>query len=356
MSINECLKLTKKYKQILSAVHIVYRLVNSTTNLKELSLRLTRLLCQFVHASSATIYLLGPDRKKLAMIAVFNNGINYIVTKKKDIADIHSSELAVTQGSSIFEPKIMGMPLVTDECIGAIIIKRKASELPFDEYDREMFSIFAEQSVTAIRNLQVSEEQQKIILETMKLIRKMLEKQGPHYQGHSPVYFKIVKAIAEHFHMDQDSINNLYYASILHNAGAIDVPYQVLAKRSQLTADEFKHIRSLPKKSAELIKPIEFLRPILPIVLYLHEQYDGSGYPSGLKREQIPLGARIMAVVDAFESMVQGRPYRKRLSLEAALREVRRGSGSQFDPKVVDIFLKLSLNKNFRNYLKSVRG
>ncbi len=347
MSTNECSKLTKKYKQILSAVHIVYRLVNSTTNLKELSLRLTRLLCQFVHASSATIYLLGPDRKKLAMIAVFNNEINYIVTKKKDIADIHSNEIAVTQGSSIFEPKIMGMPLVTDECIGAIIIKRKASELPFDEYDREMFSIFAEQSVTAIRNLQVSEEQQKIILETMKLIRKMLEKQGPHYQGHSPVYFKIVKAIAEQFHMDQDSINNLYYASILH---------QVLAKRSQLTADEFKHIRSLPKKSAELIKPIEFLRPILPIVLYLHEQYDGSGYPSGLKREQIPLGARIMAVVDAFESMVQGRPYRKRLSLEEALREVRRGSGSQFDPKVVDIFLKLSLNKNFRNYLKSVRG
>lgn len=356
MSINECLKLTKKYKQILSAVHIVYRLVNSTTNLKELSLRLTRLLCQFVHASSATIYLLGPDRKKLAMIAVFNNEINYIVTNKRDIAGIAPHELAVTQGSSIFEAKIMGMPLVADECIGAIIIKRKASEPAFDEYDREMFSIFAEQSVTAIRNLQVSEQQQKIILETMKLIRKMLEKQGPHYHGHSPVYSKIVKAIAERFRMDQNSVNNLYYASILHNAGAIDVPYQVLAKRSQLTVEEFKHIRSLPKKSADLIKPIEFLRPILPIVLYLHEQYDGSGYPSGLKREQIPLGARIMAVVDAFESMVQGRPYRKRLSLEAALCEVRRGSGSQFDPKVVEVFLKLSLNKNFRNYLKSVRG
>ncbi|NTV29029.1 MAG: GAF domain-containing protein [Candidatus Omnitrophica bacterium] len=355
MTINDSLNLTKKYKQILSAVHIVYRLVNSTPNLKELSLRLTRLLCQFVRANSASIYLLGPDHKKLALIASFNNKINFLVTSKNELAEVADKELAITQGASIFEDRLMGLPLVTDECIGAIVIRRKPSELAFDDYDREMFSIFAEQSVTAIRNLQYSEQQQKIILESMKLIRMMLERQGPQVRGHSPVYFKIVKAIAEKFRMGQDHINNLYYASILHNAGAIDVPYQVLAKRSQLSSDEFKLIRDLPKKSAELIKPIDFLRPILPVVLYLHEKYDGTGYPSGLKREQIPLGARIMAVVDAFESMVQGRPYRKRLLLEDALKEIRRSAGSHFDPKVVDVFLKLSEQKLFRNYLRAVK-
>jgi HD-GYP domain-containing protein (c-di-GMP phosphodiesterase class II) len=349
------LNLTKKYKQILSAVHIVYRLVNSTPNLKELSLRLTRLLCQFVRANSASIYLLGPDRKKLALIASFNNQINFIVTSKTDLAKISEKELAVTQGASIFEDRLMGLPLVTDECIGAIIIKRKTSESAFDDYDREMFSIFAEQSVTAIRNLQYSEQQQRIILESMKLIRTMLDRQGPQVRGHSPVYYRIVKAIAEKFRMGQDYINNLYYASILHNAGAIDVPYQILSKRSQLSAEEFKLIRDLPKKSAELIKPIDFLRPILPVVLYLHERYDGSGYPSGLKREQIPLGARIMAVVDAFESMVQGRPYRKRLSLDEALKEIERSAGTHFDPKVVGVFLKLSEQKIFRNHLRAVR-
>lgn len=355
MNTSDSSNLTKKYKQILSAVHIVYRLVNSTPNLKELSLRLTRLLCQFVHASSASIYLLGPDRKKLALIAAFNNEINYLVTKKSELARIAEKEAGVTQGASIFEERLMGLPLVTDECIGAIIIKRKNTEPPFDDYDREMFSIFAEQSVTAIRNLQYSEQQQKIILESMKLIRKMLERQGPQYRGHSPVYFRIVKSIAEKFRMGQEQINNLYYASILHNAGAIDVPYQILSKRSQLSPDEFKLIRDLPKKSAELIKPIDFLRPILPVVLYLHEKYDGSGYPSGLRREQIPLGARIMAVVDAFESMVQGRPYRKRLSLEQSLKEIQHHSGTQFDPKVVEVFLSLSRQKIFRNYLRAVR-
>ena len=355
MNINDSSNLTKKYKQIISAVHIVYRLVNSTPNLKELSLRLTRLLCQLVKASSANIYLLGPDNQKLAMIAVFNNEINYLVVKPQDLKRVTLKEKSVTQGASIFDERMMGMPLVTDECIGAIIIKRKDDEAEFDAYDREMFTIFAEQSVTAIKNLQFFEQQQKILLETMKLVRTLLEKQNPHCSAHSPVYFRIVKRIAEKLRMDVDEANNLYYASVLHNVGAIDVPYQILAKKSQLSPQEFKLIRNLPRKSAELIKPIEFLRPVLPVILYLHEKYDGSGYPSGLRKDQIPLGARIMAVVDAFESMVQGRPYRKRFSVDTALKEVSRYSGTQFDPRVVDAFLKLAQQKNFRNLLSSVR-
>ena len=355
MNINDSSNLTKRYKQIISAVHIVYRLVNSTPSLKELSLRLTRLLCQFVHASSASIYLLAPDRKQLASIAIFNNEINILIANKKELKKTTPKELSVARGNSFFESRLMGMPLVTDECIGAFIIKRKPSEPAFDEFDREMFTIFAEQSVTAIRNLQFSEQQQKIILETMRLIRSLLEKRGAQYRSHSPVYFKIVKAVAEKFRVGHEGINNLYYASILHNSGAVDIPYQILSKKGQLTKDEFRILRDLPKKSAELIRPIDFLKPILPVVLCLHERYDGSGYPSGLKREQIPLGARIMAVADAFESMVQGRPYKKKLSLEAALREITRGSGTQFDPKVVDVFLELSEKRNFRNYLSAVR-
>ncbi|MBF0330609.1 MAG: HD domain-containing protein [Candidatus Omnitrophica bacterium] len=355
MNTDDSSSLTKKYKQIISAVHIVYRLVNSTPNLKELSLRLTRLLCQFIKASSANIYLLTPDGKKLAMIAVFNNQINYLITRHDELKSISAKEMDICQGASIFDPRLMGMPLVTDECIGAIIIKRKPGELAFDDYDREMFTIFAEQSVTAIKNLQFFEQQQKILLETMKLVRTLLEKQSPHYRSHSPVYFKIVKAMAERFRMDVDEINNLYYASVLHNAGAIDIPYQILAKKSQLSPQEFKLIRDLPKKSADLIKPIEFLRPILPVILYLHEKYDGTGYPSGLRKDQIPLGARIMAVADAFESMVQGRPYRRRLKVDAALKEIARQSGTQFDPKIVDMFLKLAGQKKFRNLLSVAR-
>lgn len=355
MNTNVFSNLTKKYKQIISAVHIVYRLVNSTPNLRELSLRLTRLLCQFVHASSASIYLLAPDHKKLCMVAVFNNQINILLSRPKDFRKVAAKDLSVAQGNSIFEERMMGMPLVTDECIGAIVIRRKPAEPVFDHYDREMFTIFAEQSVTAIRNLQYAEQQQKTLFETMKLVRSLFEKQGDRYRGHSSAYFKIVRGVAQKFRMSVENINNLYYASVLHNAGAVDAPYHVLVKKSQLTPEEFEVFRGLPKKSAALIKPIEFLRPVLPIILCLHEKYDGTGYPAGLKKDQIPLGARIMAVVDAFESMVQGRSYRKRLGVDEALREVRRHSGTQFDPAVVDIFLKLALQKKIRKDLCAVR-
>jgi HD-GYP domain-containing protein (c-di-GMP phosphodiesterase class II) len=122
-----------------------------------------------------------------------------------------------------------------------------------------------------------------------------------------------------------------------------------------LTAEEFKLIRDHPANSVELIRPVEFLKPVLPIILYHHEKYDGTGYPSGLKKEQIPLGARVMAVADAFEAMIRGRPYRRKLSIHEALAELKRNSGTQFDPKVVGVFEELSKQKKFRKYLSLIR-
>ena len=165
---------------------------------------------------------------------------------------------------------------------------------------------------------------------------------------HTPVYFKIVKSLAEQLAVSQEEIDNLYYASVLRDAGAIDVPYNILAKTSQLTPEEFKVIREHPAQSVELIRPVDFLRPVLPIILYRREHYDGTGYPSGLKREQIPIGARIMAVVDAFEAMTRERPYKMRLSVEEAIRELRMNSGTQFDPRVIDAFIVCTGQKKFK--------
>ena len=130
----------------------------------------------------------------------------------------------------------------------------------------------------------------------------------------------------------------------------------ILSKRGGLSAKEFKVIRQHTAQSVALISPVEFLKPVLPIILYHHEKYDGSGYPSGLKKEQIPLGARIIACVDAFEAMVQGRPYRSSLSIDAALDELVKYSGSQFDPKIVDAFVKLASQKKFRKLLSLLKS
>jgi HD-GYP domain-containing protein (c-di-GMP phosphodiesterase class II) len=356
MSTKNYLTPTKKYKLVLSAVHMVYRLVNSTYNVKELSLRLTRLLCQFICASSSTIYIIDPETRKIALIAIFDNKINILLDKKKDIAQYGTKEeRRVTKGYAIFEDHLVGLPLVADDNVGAVFIRRTKKEPPFSDSDKEILAVVAEQSVTAIRNLQLYETQQKVILGSIEFIGKMLERHG-HASAttHTPVFFKIIECLGRRLDVDNATIDNLYYASILRGAGAIDVPYDILAKTSHLTSDEFKIIRNQPAKSAELIRPVAFLRPVLPIILYHHENYDGTGYPSGLKKEQIPIGARIFSVVDAFEAMTIERPYKNRLSIKEAIEELKRNRGTQFDPKVVNAFVALSKQKKFRKYLSLI--
>ena len=353
MSTKNSLTHTKKYKLVISAVHMVYRLINSTYNVKELSLRLTRLLCQFIRAHSSTIYIIEPKTQKVVLIAIFDNQINILIEKKKEIAlHIGEAEKKVINGYAIFEEHLIGLPLVADDNFGAVFIRRASHESVFTNTDKEILSVIVEQSVTAIKNLQLYESQQKVILSSIEFIGKLLEKHG-HSSAtpHTPVFFKIVKRLAERLDLDSETINNLYYASVLRGAGAIDVPYDILAKTSHLNAEEFKIIRNQPAKSAALIQPVEFLRPVLPIILYHHENYDGSGYPSGLKREQIPIGARIMSVVNAFEAMTIERPYKKRLTMTEAIHELKFNSGTQFDPKVVSAFVNLSRQKKFRKYL-----
>ncbi len=347
---------TKKYRLILSAVHMVYRLVNSTYNVKELSLRLTRLLCQFINASSSTIHILDPEKKKVILIAIFDNKINILLTKKKDLAKVTDVEKRVSDGYIVFEKHLIGLPLVADDNIGAIFVRRKKDAPAFTDFDKEMLSVVAEQSVTAIKNLQLYEQQQNVILGSIAFIGKLLERQGEwSSSAHTSVFFQVVRSVALKFKMAREEIDQLYYASVLRGAGTIDVPYEVLSKTSQLTPEEFAIIRNQPKKSVELIKPVEFLKPVLPIILYHHERYDGTGYPSGLKKDQIPLGARIMAVVGAFEAMVRERSYKKRLSVVEAIAELRRNSGTQFDPEVVNVFIELSKQKKFRNLLSYTR-
>jgi len=346
--------ISERYRLILSAVHMVYRLVNSTYNVRELSLRLTRLLCQFVKASSASIFILDPNKKKLSLIAIFNNKINILLDKRKDFASVSKREKRVTQGYAIFEKRLIGLPLVADDNVGAIFIRRKRNENPFTNFDREMLSVVVEQAVTAIKNLQLYEQQQRTILGSIKFIDKLLKKHIHDVSQHAPVYFNLIKSLAENLGVSQAGIRCLYYASVLHDAGAVDVPYEILAKSSRLTPEEFKIIRDLPAKSVELIGPVEFLKPVLPIILYRREKYDGTGYPSGLKKEQIPLGARIMAVVDAVEAMIKGRPYKKKQSIAETILELKKNSGTQFDPKVVKVFLELAKQSRFRNYLKKI--
>jgi HD-GYP domain-containing protein (c-di-GMP phosphodiesterase class II) len=346
----------KRYRLVLSAVHMVYRLVNSTYTVKELTLRLTRLLCQFIRASSASVYLVHPVKKNVVICASFDNQINIWLDRPRDLKDIREDVLAVTRGASVLKKDRIGLPLVADDYLGAIFIRRRASEGPFNDFDYEMLSVFAEQAVTAMKNLQLHQEHERIILGSIASISNLLKKHSLSRLTHPPVYMEIVKMLGGHLKVNSEGIKHLEYAYLLHDIGIIDVPSQILSKRKKLSPQEFKLIRQHTAQSVALISPVEFLDPVLGIIYHHHEKYDGSGYPSGLKKEQIPLGARIIAVVDAFEAMVQGRPYRSSLSVGAALDELVKYSGSQFDPKVVNAMANLVPQRKIRKLLSLLKA
>jgi putative nucleotidyltransferase with HDIG domain len=206
----------------------------------------------------------------------------------------------------------------------------------------------------ALHNMRLHEEHQKLIWGTVKSLVKLLDSKVPFLCSHSPNFLYLVMAIAEELGLKEVELKSLEYASLLHDAGKINIPIDILTKPTRLTGKELSIIRGHPAKGVELVRHLEVLKPVIPIILSHHERYDGTGYPSGLKKSKIPLGARIMTVADAFEAMVFGRPYRQRISIEEAIEEIKRKSGTQFDPKIVECFLKVIKTK-FKKHLKYYR-
>jgi HD-GYP domain-containing protein (c-di-GMP phosphodiesterase class II) len=156
-------------------------------------------------------------------------------------------------------------------------------------------------------------------------------------------------------HLSEKQIESLKYASLLHDAGKVDIPIEILTKTGKLTPHEYKIIRRHPTRAVEILRSLQVLKPAIPIILHHHEKYNGSGYPSRLKKGQIPIGARIMAVADAFEAMVYGRPYRERINVASAIKEIKKKAHTQFDPKVVEAFLRAIKTERVKKYLKNYK-
>jgi len=134
-------------------------------------------------------------------------------------------------------------------------------------------------------------------------------------------------------------MEDLRRASVLHDLGKIGVREVVLNKPGRLSDEEFAEIVLHPDTAVRILEPIPFFRPLLPAILHHHEQFDGKGYPSRLAGGRIPLGSRIMAIADTFDAMTSTRAYRKALPVADAIVEIRRCSGTQFDPEIVPAFL-----------------
>jgi HD-GYP domain-containing protein (c-di-GMP phosphodiesterase class II) len=170
-------------------------------------------------------------------------------------------------------------------------------------------------------------------------LSQAIEARDPCTRGHSARVSALAVVIARRLGWKGPRLGALRLGGLLHDVGKLNLDETVLTKPGPLDDDEYSEIKRHPLAGARLIRGIEALQPALPYILFHHERWDGSGYPSGRAHEQIPIGARIVAVADAFDAMTSPRPYRPPLSLSRALAEVAGGAGTQFDPSVVRAFL-----------------
>ena len=179
------------------------------------------------------------------------------------------------------------------------------------------------------------------LIESIFAFAKMIELKDQYTGDHveSTVNFAIL--IARKLKLCKEDELLVKQASMLHDLGKIGISEKILQKRGPLTKKEFEKIKEHPRIAIEIIRPVQFLRGLIPLIFYHHERWDGKGYPSGLKGNEIPIGARIIAIADVYHALISDRPYRKAFSVEAAIEIIRKGSGTQFDPKITDVFLRV---------------
>jgi putative nucleotidyltransferase with HDIG domain len=172
-------------------------------------------------------------------------------------------------------------------------------------------------------------------------IARSVEEKDAATEGHCDRLGRLAIRTGEQLDLDAQSLIDLSYAAYLHDIGKVKVPDSILGKKEPLTDEEWDEMRHHPDYGAEMLREKDFLGGAAEIVRAHHERYDGSGYPRGLKGQNIPIGARIIAVVDTYDAITSARPYQKAQAKEEAIGELKRGAGTQFDPTVVEAFLEI---------------
>jgi HD-GYP domain-containing protein (c-di-GMP phosphodiesterase class II) len=196
--------------------------------------------------------------------------------------------------------------------------------------------------IATLRRLGVPDGLADLNLRTMAALGTLAEIRDSYVRGHQERTSRCAAALAEKMGLSSDRIQNTKMAGLLHDLGTVGTSKQILNKPGKLTEGEYAKIKEHPPLGSIMImSEIETLQRLVPVVRHHHERFDGQGYPDGLAGEEIPIEARILAVVDAFDAMIHERAYRKELSREEAIAELRRCAGSQFDPAVVDTFLAM---------------
>jgi len=330
-------------------------LVDAREQLHEMLELIVRMIAELLSAKRVSLMLLDKNRSELFIKMSYGieewvventrvkvgEGIAGKVAERGEpllISNIEENEVYSAPNSPQYETmSLLSVPLrVHDVIVGVINVNNKTSGRPFDRDDLSLLISFSERISRALERVRVVEDSHLFLQDTIEAFKRMLETQSK---------TKVIEQAVDHavkisrkLGLPDKDVSVVQYVASVHDIGMTEISDEILDKALNLTNEELRVIQRHPERGAELIRPLEFVEAVSNIILYHHERWDGKGYPMGLRGEEIPMGARILAVIDAFQSMTVGRPYKHRMAVEKAVQELVDCAGTQFDRDVVEAF------------------
>ena len=363
----------------MAALIEVSHVVSSTLDLNELLTKIMRTSTQVMRCETSTVYLIDEATNEL-YFSIIQGGDSEVGAKLKEIRLPMGTGLAgwcaqnnmpvmvpdtekdprffkgADKKSGFVTRSMICVPMcLKEKVIGVLQVLNRTGEIPFNDHDVETLKAVATQAVSAIENARLYENIQKIYLSTIEVLATAIDAKDPYTRGHSRRVTLYSVAIAEQLGLPPKEIENIRYSGLLHDVGKIGISDSIIRKPGRLTDEEYGIIKTHPAIGARILKPVSFLADKIPGVLHHHEYYDGRGYPDHLVGEDIPLAGRIICVADCFDAMTTNRPYRKGLSVNTVIAELKKLSGKQFDPICVEAFLQAFEDK-ISQYFEPIEG
>ncbi|KDR96434.1 HD-GYP domain, c-di-GMP phosphodiesterase class II (or its inactivated variant) [Peptoclostridium litorale DSM 5388] len=333
--------------------------ITSSIKLKDLMGEIMEIAKTETNAETGSIYIVDEEKQELWFEVAFGEkgvklketrlemgeGIAGWVAKEgksinsRDADNDTSFKKEISEKIKLKQKSMLTIPIkFKEKTLGVLQVINKKGKASFDDKDEAFLEAISTSAAIAIENAKLYKEMKNTYFETIHALASSIDAKDPYTRGHSHRVTEYSVEIGKEMNLRDDELERLEYMAVLHDIGKIGIRDSILNKTAPLNDEEYEVIKDHPLIGAKILESSKSLKMLINGVKYHHEKYDGTGYGEGLKGREIPLGARIIAVADAYDAMTTDRPYRKGLSHEISMEEINKFSGRQFDPEIVRHF------------------
>ncbi len=320
--------------------------------------KIVKAACLGTHSEQAILLVTHPSTTALKIEAAYpslSNGsfgrqpvqaeqLNILTEALRGLSEPLTSNAATRPlRRALCVSSFMATPIVLQEGTSAVLaLYRKLDVTPYNDIEVGLSAIIAGEMKVAVANVHLFDNLEQSHFRSVLALGQAIESKDAYTGGHCKRMVEAAAALIGPLGLSSLEGKALIYGAALHDLGKIGVHEAILRKPGRLTKTEYELIKTHSALGAQIVDHVDFLDPVIPMILHHQERYDGTGYPKGLKGEAIPFGARIVAVIDAYDAMTSNRSYRLALPKEVALSEMRQCAGTQFDPQILETFISVT--------------